>query len=372
MRAGLRRTRGRRTLARRAGGVLALLVLLCALVATCPRRSRSRRSSSTTTRTASRSPRCATRRVLRRPRRQPAGRDRTGRRRRHAAACRCAPRRPGTNPELVGVRAHRTPTDKSLERWLTADRYTIVGSGTVWPDLDARRIEARHAVGRLSCPSASRATAPTCSASRWSRGRRSPTSPSSPSRPFRAHLSLEADRLRAQEPRPPAVQRHHAGPDRPARHLPDRDLRGQPQGDLPRAPRSSPGACSPTCASTSASSTSCSNSGPRITPSIGRRAKPRWRRASSSSCQTFLRLGALARPRPHADRRVDDRAARRSSPLPSSIRGWPRRSRALSFLAIGAVGGGVHAVPRAARPGPRAFADADVDAVPGLDLRDRR
>ena len=29
-----------------------------------------------------------------------------------------------------------------MERWLTADRYNVVGSGAVWPDLDARRIEA--------------------------------------------------------------------------------------------------------------------------------------------------------------------------------------------------------------------------------------
>lgn len=48
---------------------------------------------------------------------------------------------PGTSPNWI-VFALSNPTDKPLERWLTADRYTIVGSGAVWPDLDARRIEA--------------------------------------------------------------------------------------------------------------------------------------------------------------------------------------------------------------------------------------
>ncbi|HET6389731.1 EAL domain-containing protein [Hyphomicrobium sp.] len=48
---------------------------------------------------------------------------------------------PGTSPNWM-VFALTNTTDKSLERLLTADRYTIVGSGTVWPDLDARRIES--------------------------------------------------------------------------------------------------------------------------------------------------------------------------------------------------------------------------------------
>lgn len=47
---------------------------------------------------------------------------------------------PGTNPNWM-VFALSNKTDKPLERWLAADRYTIVGSGTIWPDLDARRIE---------------------------------------------------------------------------------------------------------------------------------------------------------------------------------------------------------------------------------------
>lgn len=47
----------------------------------------------------------------------------------------------GTNPNWV-VFALTNPSDKPVERWLSADRYSIIGSGIVWPDLDARRIEA--------------------------------------------------------------------------------------------------------------------------------------------------------------------------------------------------------------------------------------
>ncbi|MFA5948973.1 MAG: EAL domain-containing protein [Hyphomicrobium sp.] len=47
---------------------------------------------------------------------------------------------PGTNPNWI-VFALTNPTDKPIERWLTADRYAVIGSGAVWPDLDARRIE---------------------------------------------------------------------------------------------------------------------------------------------------------------------------------------------------------------------------------------
>src|SRR6476469_7895287 len=46
---------------------------------------------------------------------------------------------PGTNPGWF-VCALTNGTDKPIERWLTADRYGAVGSGVVWPDLDARRI----------------------------------------------------------------------------------------------------------------------------------------------------------------------------------------------------------------------------------------
>ncbi|HKZ95754.1 MAG TPA: EAL domain-containing protein [Hyphomicrobiaceae bacterium] len=48
---------------------------------------------------------------------------------------------PGTSPNWI-VFAVNNPTDKAVERWLTADRYNVIGSGAIWPDLDARRIEA--------------------------------------------------------------------------------------------------------------------------------------------------------------------------------------------------------------------------------------
>ena len=48
---------------------------------------------------------------------------------------------PGTNPAWF-VFALTNTTDKTVERWLVADRYGTVGSGVVWPDLDARRVDA--------------------------------------------------------------------------------------------------------------------------------------------------------------------------------------------------------------------------------------
>jgi diguanylate cyclase (GGDEF)-like protein/PAS domain S-box-containing protein len=48
---------------------------------------------------------------------------------------------PGTNPNWI-VFALSNTTDKPIERWLTAERYNVIGSGAIWPDLDARRIEA--------------------------------------------------------------------------------------------------------------------------------------------------------------------------------------------------------------------------------------
>ena len=48
---------------------------------------------------------------------------------------------PGTSPSWF-VFALSNPTDKPIERWLVADRYSAVGSGIVWPGLDARRIDA--------------------------------------------------------------------------------------------------------------------------------------------------------------------------------------------------------------------------------------
>ena len=48
---------------------------------------------------------------------------------------------PGTDPSWL-VFALTNPTEQRIERWLTADRYSLVGSRALWPDLDARRIEA--------------------------------------------------------------------------------------------------------------------------------------------------------------------------------------------------------------------------------------
>ena len=48
---------------------------------------------------------------------------------------------PGTNPNWL-VFALTNPTNQPIERWLTVERYTLIGSGIVWPDLDAKRIEA--------------------------------------------------------------------------------------------------------------------------------------------------------------------------------------------------------------------------------------
>ena len=48
---------------------------------------------------------------------------------------------PGANPNWM-VFALSNKTDKPMERWLTADRYNVISSGTIWPDLDARRIDA--------------------------------------------------------------------------------------------------------------------------------------------------------------------------------------------------------------------------------------
>lgn len=54
---------------------------------------------------------------------------------------------PGSNPNWIVFGLHN-PTNKVIELWLTADRYTPVGSGIVWPDLDARRIAAvAHSAG---------------------------------------------------------------------------------------------------------------------------------------------------------------------------------------------------------------------------------
>ena len=45
----------------------------------------------------------------------------------------------GTNPNWV-VFALSNTTDQRIERWITADRYSLIGSGIFWPKLDSRHI----------------------------------------------------------------------------------------------------------------------------------------------------------------------------------------------------------------------------------------
>ena len=47
----------------------------------------------------------------------------------------------GTNPNWI-VFALKNPTDQRIERWLTATRYSHVGSKIFWPNLDSARINA--------------------------------------------------------------------------------------------------------------------------------------------------------------------------------------------------------------------------------------
>ena len=277
---------------------------------------------------------------------------------------------PGTNPNWI-VFALTNPTDKPVERWLTAERYNIIGSGAVWPDLDARRIEAvtpsigfvperiksdRADIFRITLEPGQTITYVAELAS---------------DRFARLYLWKPLD-YELKIARPAALQRHHAGPHRPARHLPDGDLRRQPQGRSSRARRSSPGACWPTCASTSASSTSCSSCAPEDNAVYRAAARIRAsRRVSSSSSHVFLRIAfwhglirmlitvwIIAQLTLVAVAVIDPRLAVdvRAHVVPRHRR---RRRR-------------LHAVPRAARPGPRAVADPDVDPVPRLDLRRRR
>ena len=48
---------------------------------------------------------------------------------------------PRSDPNWM-VFALRNTTDKVIERWITVQRYSMIGSGVIWPDLDSRRLEA--------------------------------------------------------------------------------------------------------------------------------------------------------------------------------------------------------------------------------------
>ena len=46
-----------------------------------------------------------------------------------------------SNPNWL-VFALRNDTERTVTRWLTAERYDAIGSGVIWPDLDSRRLRA--------------------------------------------------------------------------------------------------------------------------------------------------------------------------------------------------------------------------------------
>ena len=142
------------------------------------------------------------------------------------------------------VFALTNPTDKPIERWLTAERYNVIGSGAVWPDLDAQPHRGGDAVGRISCPTVSRATAPTCSASRWSRGRPSPTSPSYRRTVSRASTSGSRSTTRSRRRDRQLFNGIHAGLTGLLAIFLTAIFAANHKADFPRAPRSSPGACS--------------------------------------------------------------------------------------------------------------------------------
>ncbi|MEZ5774532.1 MAG: EAL domain-containing protein [Hyphomicrobiaceae bacterium] len=48
---------------------------------------------------------------------------------------------PGTNPNWMVFALHNA-TDRRIERWLVSERYSIIGSGLLWPDLDQPRLLA--------------------------------------------------------------------------------------------------------------------------------------------------------------------------------------------------------------------------------------
>ena len=170
------------------------------------------------------------RRGLRGARRRPADRDRARRRRRQRAHVRAggdARHQPG----LVRVRAHQhhRQADRALARRRPL-RHGGLGRGVARPRRAAHR--RRHALGRLRARAHQerpRRRVPPHAGARPDRHLRRRAR----LRPLRAPLPVEGHRVRAEEPRPPALQRHHAGHHRPARHLPDRGVRRQPQGHLP-------------------------------------------------------------------------------------------------------------------------------------------
>ena len=95
---------------------------------------------------------------------------------------------PGTNPAwfVFALTQHHRQADRAL----AGGRPLRHGRAPAWcGPTSTRAASSRHALASAMCPSASRTTAPTCSASRWSPARPSPSSPSSPPTASRASIS---------------------------------------------------------------------------------------------------------------------------------------------------------------------------------------
>ena len=140
------------------------------------------------------------RRGLGRARRRAADRHRGRRRRRHADACPCRAATPGTNPAWF-VFALTNATDKPIERWLTADRYGTVGLGHRVAGSRCASRRAGHALGRLRAGAREerpRRRVPHLAGPRPDRDVRRRAR----RRPLNAPLSVEARRVRAEEPGP--------------------------------------------------------------------------------------------------------------------------------------------------------------------------
>ena len=169
-------------------------------------------------------------RVLRRARRQPAGRDGAGRRRHdgphfgHRQDARHEPQLGGVRADQSDRQAGRALADgralqhHRLGRGMARSRRAAHRGGDAVDGLHPRAHQERP---RRHLPHHHRA------------GTNRHLHRRAGFRPLRPAVSLEADRLRALFARPAALQRHHAGPHRPARHLPNGDLRRQSQGDFP-------------------------------------------------------------------------------------------------------------------------------------------
>ena len=276
---------------------------------------------------------------------------------------------PGTKPGWFAF-ALRNTTDKQVERWLVIDRYNPAASGVLLPDLDARRIQ-RIAYSRGYAPE--RIKSDRADVFRITL---------EPGRTVTFVAELASDRIASVQLWNP-IEYEQRGRDRylfsgvmigitgllalfltavfAANHKAIFPVRRRVR--LVRA--GLPGA------SISASGTSCSASGPRRTPNTARPPRPPWRRASSysstSSCACAPRTGTCASWSASGSR--------------CSACWWPSafldpRLAAtfvrLSSVLIGGGGRGHHAVPGAARAGPRAGAGAHLDAAAGLAVRGRR